>query len=144
MSLINNSTLNKIINDEDESIIQSYQIIKINKNKSKQQRNLILTNKFLYNIRKPNIINESISFFKKSFLVKRQIELHRINIVVYSTKSWEMVLLVDNEYDYNLYFTNWDNFIIDLYKARETLNLKSLKFIFTKQLQLGTYTTHNS
>lgn len=106
MSLINNSTLNKIINDEDESIIQSYQIIKINKNKSKQQRNLILTNKFLYNIRKPNIINESISFFKKSFLVKRQIELHRINIVVYSTKSWEMVLLVDNEYDYNLYFTN--------------------------------------
>lgn len=95
-------------------------------------------------MRKINFITESISLFNWKFLIKREIDIKKINKIIYSLKSKQIVLIVENEFDYNISYKNRDNFIIDIFTSRKEKGLEFIGFLFEKQFELFEYTLHNS
>jgi tRNA(His) 5'-end guanylyltransferase len=64
---------------KDEKILFSSALTKINKRKTYQDRNFLLTSHALYNLRKEGVLTSGLSFFSSNYLVKRKArsEAHR-------------------------------------------------------------------
>ena len=69
-----------------EQIFMSCQILKFNDYKKKQERNLLITTKAVYNL--------------KGIDIKRKISLEKIKAVSVSSMGTEFVLHIPSEYDY--------------------------------------------
>ena len=84
--------------ERDERLIFSDKLIKFNPNAWKQERNFLLTNKFLYNLKR-----RGITLYESFILaLKRRISLLNIAAVTISSNpaSCEFVVHVPMEYDY--------------------------------------------
>ncbi len=80
-----NKDILKIITDE--KLLFSSQIIKINAKGYDQQRNLLITSKALYNLKKKEL--------------KRRIDISKLTGITISRKSDQFVIHGDEEYDYH-------------------------------------------
>jgi len=96
---------------EQERVVLSAKVIKINKRRKEQERILLLTNKALYNL-KPKELKKC----------RRRVSLEKIVSISTSTTSPEFVIHIPDEYDY-CYKTRKKERIIrvlnDLYKRKE-------------------------
>ncbi len=74
--------------DPDERVLFSDKLYKYNPYGWKQERNILISNKFVYNLKKKTL--------------KRKINLHKITAITFSEhkESQEFVLHVPSEYDY--------------------------------------------
>ncbi|ETO34540.1 hypothetical protein RFI_02556 [Reticulomyxa filosa] len=81
--------------EENEYLILSEKLIKINRKGKKQERVLIITNKAIYNTK--------IGKYNKS---QRRIQITDLAMITVSTTSHEFVLHVPSEYDYHLCSSN--------------------------------------
>lgn len=101
-----------------EKVIYSDKITKINKNKVKQKRIFILTNKNLYNI------GSGFNIIKKIFnyQIKRKIKLSNIKAIIISKYSNNFILKIPKEYDYYLSYSLKEEFIQQIlyYKTEDT------------------------
>ena len=74
---------------EQEDVIYSGKLIKINKRERSQTRTLLITNKAIYNIKGKNYNNP-----------QRRINLKDISAITLSVSSLEFTINIPNEYDY--------------------------------------------
>ncbi len=113
-----------------ETVLFSNKVVKINKYSISQERNILITNKAIYNLKKKEL--------------KRRIEISSLKGITVSSQSDEFVLHgKDIEYDYN-YISNQKNLIIEIiassYKEEtgsdilfSDLDLKTLKNLVTQK-----------
>ena len=131
-----------ILHDDDEKVLFSKTITKINKRESYQKRNIILTTKNLYNVCKDNWLKKI--FCDCDHLVKRKIPLKKIKAVCYSELGNEFVLDVPDEFDYRITTSLKDEFMHKLLFALEKCGVKEIPFYFKEEVELHGYTTHRS
>jgi len=87
-----------------------------------------------------NIGNQS-NFFSKIFskLVKRELEIAKIESVTYSVISNNFVLHLPSEYDYFLCTPKKDEFIDTLSKIKSNEGQSPLKFYLVEDIDLNKY-----
>ena len=88
---------------ENEDILYSGELIKINKNKRKQKRNIVITTESIYNLRPDNLVTSALNIFKKGALIKRRIPIDSIRAIVYARLGNEFIIHVPEEFDYRIY-----------------------------------------
>jgi len=111
--------------NEKENIIFSSTVLKINKRRVSQERILVITNQFLYNICFGGLITKLSMIFSRNSAIKRKISLERIQEITMSVdpSSSQLIIHVDGEYDYR-------------YEAGEKRN-KILEAIMAARFDLG-------
>ena len=105
--------------DPDEKIVISTLVSKYNYKGKKQERILMLTNKYVYNVALSSLINEIVSKVTGFERIRRKIPIEKISSVSLSKLSSEFVIHVPSEYDYR--HSSFDKFLIWIF-----LFLKSL------------------
>jgi serum/glucocorticoid-regulated kinase 2 len=121
-----NKDILKIITDE--KLLFSSQIIKINAKGYEQQRNLLITSKALYNLKKKEL--------------KRRIDISKLTGITISRKSDQFVIHGDEEYDYH-YISVKKNIIIGyIYIVYVNLNNMSLRLSIVNEENLLKYVTN--
>ena len=78
----------------------SCKILKFNFKGKKQERILLMTNKFLYNVLPLNMIISVLATLKTSSKIKRKISIEKIAFITISKPGVEFVIHVPDEYDY--------------------------------------------
>jgi len=100
---VRNRPESKSFLQEDEEVLFSGVVQKINKHKVSQKRILVITNKYLYNIVPNNDLLKSIThWIAPSSALKRKINVSKINEITLSTHplSEQFIIHVEGEYDY--------------------------------------------
>ena len=82
-----------------EKILLSAKIFKYNYKGKKQERLLLVTSKYVYNL-SLNKIKDLISSLISSIKIKRKIAIDKIAAITLSKKGDEFVIHVPDEYDY--------------------------------------------
>ena len=139
--ILKNKRFKDILN-KTEKLSFSDEVVKVNKNQTRQKRNIILTTESIYNVMHENLITKI--FFSKSSLVKRRISLTQIRSIVYANLGDEFVINVPDEFDYRIVTRHKDIFINHLMGGLESMGVKILLFYFTDDIQLAKYCTHKS
>ena len=85
LKFANDKDVKKVVNNEE--IYFSHEVIKINRKNDNQVRNLVITNKALYNLKKKSL--------------KRRIDLSIVQGITLSSISHEFVIHGSDEYDYH-------------------------------------------
>ena len=127
--------------NQNEKLIWSYMIIKINKYEIRQQRRMILTNQSLM------VFDEGVFLanFKALFTgtsLKRKVNIKHIDSIIYSEISNEFILVLSKDYDFRLTSVKRDDFIWYLLKIREhrcsksVAPVSSLKFYVVDKAEL--------
>lgn len=127
-----------------EKIVLSVGIFKYNDVYKRQERNLLLTNKYLYNLSDFGVITNALSFFSSAFPIKRKIPLEKIKAVTYAFPSAEFVIHVPTEFDLRYSSDHRDEVLRALLDNLEKLGIHSLPFYFKDEVELANYTTHQS
>jgi len=102
-------------------VLFSLSVVKINQRNWKQTRSIIITSKGLYNFSE-----------KKK---RRFVEAYKIRGVIYSSKSYEMIIHIPTEYDYHYVINeHMDRLIYYLYvckqlNSREPIELTLIKTV---------------
>ena len=109
-----------------------------------QSRNILITNKNIYNFRETGFITNALSLFNSSAKVKRKISLKKVEGIVYSEMSNEFMFYVPSEFDYRFMNEKKDVIIMYLLYGMTMSGIKSVPFFFTKEVELHQFTTHNS
>ena len=122
---------------EQEKLIWSSDMNKINCRHSRQSRNFVMTTKKVCNIGGNNFL---MNFFSK--LVKRSFELDSIGAVTYSMISNNFVIHVPSEYDYFLNSEHKDEFLVCLLKIRDMTGKPSLSFYMVEDIDLFNFTRY--
>jgi hypothetical protein len=127
-----------------ESVLWSAEVVKINKNRRKQRRNMVLTNEALYSIRPDNFLTGVQRIFNKDAMIKRKINLANIKGLVYARLGYEFVIHVPDEFDYRIVWKEKDAFIELLLLGLKSCGIKELQFYLTDELELFEFCTHRS
>jgi len=124
LDIRNSSETSGFFNDA-EQIIFSSTVSKINKRRVSQERILVITNKFLYNICFDGFLTKLSLIFKRNSAIKRKISIERIPEITLSVdpSSTQMIIHVDKEYDYR-------------YEAGEKRN-KIVEAIISARFEMG-------
>lgn len=86
--------------DADEKIFLSTIVSKYNYKGKKQERIFMLTNKHVYNVALPSLLNEIVSKVTSFGRIRRKIPIEKISAISMSKLSSEFVIHVPSEYDY--------------------------------------------
>ena len=133
LSLDNNDDIRKMLDkygNNNETIMFSSKVIKINKNSKEQERVMLITTKAVYNLK--------INDFKKPL---RRVIIDSIVAVTISTKSDELVLHIPDEYDYR-YKTNKKEriakILVDICKTKlkKKINITKLDIVSLQSVTL--------
>ena len=91
---INDNKALKALMTKSEEILFSGELVKINKNKKKQKRNIVITTESLYNIRSDNLITSAQSLFSDAAQIKRRIPIEHVKAIVYARLGNEFIIHV--------------------------------------------------
>jgi len=109
-----------------EQVILSASLYKYNKKCKRQERNILITSKAIYNIANRRTI------FRSKYKIKRRIDIKKVSAVSVSEVSSEFVIHVPSEYDYRYASSERrDQILIAICKSYYGANPKaSLSFFF--------------
>lgn len=122
----------------------SGEVVKVNKNRRHQKRNIILTTESLYNVREDNFLTKTLGVFDKNALVKRRISLTQVKSIVYARLGNEFVVNVPDEFDYRIVSPHKDLLVEYLMFGLKNLGVKEVLFYFTDEVELFEFCTHRS
>jgi len=119
------------------------EITKINKRKSHQKRILLVTTKFIYNLKKKGALEK---IFGSDLTVRSKFSLVHLEKVLYGKCSKEFVLVFPNIFDLHYSHSERDVILdyIFLSKSIECSLDNNLDFIFIDDKSLTAYCTHPS
>ncbi len=121
---------------ENERILWSGKILKINKYDMRQKRLFVITDGRILNLgNQDNLIRK---IFDK--LVKREINIYEVTGITYSLISNNFVLHIPREYDYYLCTDKRDEIISYILRIRAVLNYQPISFYFIEDIELSGYT----
>ena len=83
-----------------ETIMLSCKVYKYNKRLKRQERTLLITSRYLYNIDRQGFFAKIGAVFSASSQIKRKIDICKIGGITMSEVSSEFVIHVPEEYDY--------------------------------------------
>ena len=86
-----------------EKIYLTTLVDKFNHRGKKQQRILLITSRYIYNVSVPNIITDIVATVSPSALINRKIPYSRVSSITVSTLKKEFTIHIPNEHDYRLY-----------------------------------------
>lgn len=101
-----------------EEIIYSTHLIKINKRNLRQKRVLLLTTKFLYNIRLTSFWRDMLTTFARSWKIIKKFPLGSIKIIGYSEQGDQFLVSAPEEYDLHYSSSNRNEIIDYLFYCR--------------------------
>lgn len=123
-----------------EEVLYSDVVIKVNKNRRRQKREILLTTDNFYNL--------SINFISKIFtgsMIKRTIPLNLIGGVVYARMGSEFIIRVPDEFDYRIVSNDKDLILQQqLWTLKNKFEIDTLPFYFTDEVELYEFCTHRS
>jgi hypothetical protein len=127
----------------DEEIVYSTHLIKINKRNLRQKRVLLLTTKYLYNIRLTSFWRDMLTTFAKSWKIIKKFPLMSIKIIGYSDQGDQFLVSAPEEYDLH-YSSSARNEIIDylFYCRTQALCGNFMTFFTADSHFLGGYVLH--
>lgn len=134
----------KNIISKNEKILFSATVTKINKLDKRQERNIVITTHFIYNLRSEGVLTSVTSLFNSNYLVKRKIDIKLIQAIVYAKLGNEFVLNIPTEFDYRFASERKDEMVKYILYALNSNGVREVKFYFTNELELHDFTTHNS
>lgn len=115
---------------EDELVMLSIRVTKVNRKDKQQTRALVITDKALYNLSATDFGN-----------CKRRIPLDKIGSITASNVSDEFVVHVPDEYDYRFVSSQRDDITKTLKKTfKQSTGGKALKTAYVKENELGEVT----
>lgn len=117
-------------------------LTKINKREQYQERNIVITNKNLYNIKEDNFFKKLL--LRKESLIQRKVPLEKIKAVCYAELGNEFVLDIPDEFDYRITTPLKDNFLNWLQVGLKNCGVQEIPFYFKDEIELTNYTTHRS
>ena len=92
----------KSLLSKNEKILFSAQLTKINKNQKYQERNMMITSQYFYNLRSEGMLASVTSLFNSSYMIKRKFDLKLIDAIVYAKLGTEFIVHVPSEFDYRM------------------------------------------
>lgn len=123
-----------------EEILFSNEVIKVNKNRRRQKREILLTSENFYNLSN-NILTKIFS----GNTIKRKIPLNLIGGIVYARMGNEFIIRVPDQFDYRIVSSDKDLIIEQLlYAIKKSFGIESLPFHFTDEVELYEFCTHRS
>lgn len=128
LKFANDKDVKKVVNNEE--IYFSHEVIKINRKNDNQVRNLVITNKALYNLKKKSL--------------KRRIDLSIVQGITLSSISHEFVIHGSDEYDYHYDCVNGRIIAEIIGVALYQLTKKKLKCVILPESNLNIYVTQKS
>jgi len=125
-----------------EQILCSAKVFKYNKRVKRQERELLVTSKAIYNI-SDDAVSGFMSIFCIGSKIRRRIDIRKLTAITISTLSSEFVLHIESEYDYRLASDNKREKILLAICQSYAMNSKSkpLFFFFKDEFNLLSYTT---
>jgi serum/glucocorticoid-regulated kinase 2 len=117
---------------QDESLIWSGDVLKINCKGTRQTRDFIITDQKVYNLGKKG--NFLVSLFSKP--VKRCFKISDVKAITYSAISNNFIMHIPNEYDYYLCTPDKDEFVKYILYVQSKLGVEPLKFYTVEDIDL--------
>ena len=87
---------------KNERILFSAQLTKINKNQKLQERNMMISTHYIYNLRSEGMLASVTSLFNNTYMIKRKFDLKLIKAIVYAKLGNEFIIHVPTEFDYRM------------------------------------------
>lgn len=134
----------KNIISKNEKILFSATLTKVNKLDKRQDRNIVITTQYIYNLRSEGMLTSVTSLFNSNYMVKRKIDMKLIQAIVYAKLGNEFVLNIPTEFDYRFASERKDEIVKYILYALSSNGIREVKFYFTNELELHDFTTHNS
>jgi serum/glucocorticoid-regulated kinase 2 len=125
----------KAVIKQNENLLWSGESLKINCRGKRQNRVFLVTDSRIINVGKRG--NFLLNIFSK--LIKREIDIMKIEAVTYSSISNNFVLHVPSEYDYYLSNPEKDEVIYLLIRIQNLKNKKTLKIYMVEDIDLDKY-----
>jgi len=121
----------------DEIILLSCPLTKINKKERCQERAILITSKAIYNINKFEKIANAISLVVKDFPMRRRINIEKLSAITLSENSLEFVIHVKGEFDYRYSSSRRKEVISAILKS----HIKPVPFFYKASKSLHEFTT---
>src|SRR3990167_6039259 len=134
----------KNIISKNEKILFSATLTKVNKLDKRQDRNIVITTQYIYNLMSEGMLTSVTSLFNSNYMVKRKIDMKLIQAIVYAKLGNEFVLNIPTEFDYRFASERKDEIVKYILYALSSNGIREVKFYFTNELELHDFTTHNS